>query len=71
MSSVYSDSSSLMAWSELPRTQNKRRNTVSDRALVIRRENLPIPWWVRERHRETEMETEGERERENSIFGVS
>lgn len=39
VSSASSDNSRLMVWSELPGTQNKKRNTVSYRALIIRREN--------------------------------
>lgn len=46
-------------WSEHPGIQNKRRSAVSSGALVIRRENLPVSWRVRERQRQKH----GERER--------
>ena len=39
-------------WSEHPGIQNKRRSTVSYGTLVIRRENLPISWRMRERLRQ-------------------
>lgn len=59
-----------MAWSELPGTQNKSRNTASDRALVIRRENLPNTL-VGEGAIERDRDGDRGRERERTVFLMS
>ena len=62
VNSSSSDNSRLIVWSELPGTQNKKRNTVSYRALIIRRENLPVPCGVREKQSDRDGDRQQQRE---------